>query len=89
VQLTVGGLSATLTQSGYFRVARDTRTIGGTESKAVAGRAWWLKTLLGVVEPSVLVCPHFVDYLPHCGNHRLRRFRHVVVRIRDYLLTTR
>jgi len=40
------------------------------------------------VEPSVVVCSHFVDYLSDCYDDGVRRFRHVVVRVHDYLPTT-
>ncbi len=42
---------------------------------------------LDVVKPSVVVCTHFVNHLPDCCDDGVRRFRHVVVRVHDYLPT--
>jgi hypothetical protein len=35
-----------------------------------------------------VVCPYFVDHLSDCDDDRVRRLRHVVVRIHDYLPST-
>jgi len=53
------------------------------------GRMRLVVAVLDVAEPSVFVCPHFVDYLPDCCDDGVRRFSHVVLRIHDDLPTTR
>jgi hypothetical protein len=40
------------------------------------------------LEPSLVVCTHFVDYLPDCCDDGVRRFSHVVLRIHDDLPTS-